>query len=156
VLVVVAPPAMSMWSATASPLSERIAASGWVELTVMPAPSTTTSPLPATASTPAWTGSSRQSPQGRLGTLGRPPAVAAASARMEVAVGPSTDANAYWTWMGGVVTCTAVAPGGQPAPGSGGGAGGVQQTTSPSSSVPLRGQLASAGRSARPATLASR
>jgi hypothetical protein len=82
--------------------------------------------------------------------------VAAARALMGWASGDSTHAKAYWTWMGGVVTCRAVEPGGQPAPGPGGGAGRVQQTTSPSSSVPLSGQLGSAGRSGRPGTLASR
>jgi hypothetical protein len=91
-----------------------------VPVVVAPPPtsmrSATTSPLPATARTPARTGSSRQSPQGSPGAPGRPPAVAAASALMELAAGPRTNANAYWTGIGGVVICTAVEPAGQPAP----------------------------------------
>jgi hypothetical protein len=56
---------------------------------------------------------------------------------------PSTGANAYCTLTGGVITRSAFDPAGQPKPG--GGAGRVQQTTSPLSSTPSSAQPAGPG-----------
>ena len=59
---------------------------------------------------------------------------------------PSSAANAYSTWIAGVVTCSAFDPSGQLAPGPGGPAGRVQQTTSPFASSASVAQSAFAGR----------
>src|SRR4029453_727345 len=100
---------------------------------------------------------------GRPGSGGRPPpravlawadapAEAPARARILFELWPSTGANAYWTWIGGVVTWRAFDPSGHPAPGPGGPAGRTQQTTSPLASVPSIAQPAAPG--TRPSTLA--
>jgi hypothetical protein len=130
-------PRTLIWSAVTSPEPSRCSAELLMELTTIP-PSSTWIPSVSVglSSIASWSdGSSTHSTQ-LLGAAG--PAAAAAIALMLFERFPSTGANAYCTWIGGVITRSAFDPSGQrkPAGGvvAGGGSGRVQQTTSPLSS----------------------